>query len=244
MIAIETAAAQLVEIMLIDDDLTLLQELSENFQENGISCRVAANWDDAVSMLHGWRPDLILLDQRLGAVDTLLLLPNIRQITSAPILFLTGSRSEADRVIGLELGADDFLLKPMSGRELVARVRAHLRRMHPTPATTVGSLAHGTGQGDWEILRAERRVVRPDGSVVPLTSTEFELLSTLVASQGTPIDRDTLSRKILHRAAVAEDRALDNLVHHIRRKFGVCGAHEIIVSVRNVGYVFRGYPKS
>jgi DNA-binding response OmpR family regulator len=243
MIATEQTVTQLAEIMLIDDDLILLNEMSENFQENGIACRVSSNWNDALQMLNGWRPDLIVLDQRLGAVDTLLLLPTIRQMTSAPILFLTGSRSEADRVIGLELGADDFLLKPISGRELVARVRAHLRRSHSTVATTASNGHEAGGQGDWEILRAERRVMRPDGTVVPLTSTEFELLITLVASQGTPIDRDTLSRKVLHRPALAEDRALDNLVHHIRRKFGVCGAHEIIVSVRNVGYVFRGYPK-
>ena len=224
-----------MEIMLIDDDVVLLNEMSETFQDNGINCRSCDNWTTALEMLESWRPDLIVLDQRLGAVDTLLLLPNMRQLTSAPVLFLTGSRSEADRVIGLELGADDFLLKPISGRELVARVRAHLRRTQAVPAAS--------STGEWHIVQAERKVVRPDGTAVPLTSTEFELLSVLVASQGTPIDRETLSRKVLHRSAQAEDRALDNLVHHIRRKFAVSGASEIIASVRNVGYVFRGYPK-
>jgi DNA-binding response OmpR family regulator len=221
-------------VMVIDDDSQLLNELSETFADNGIGCRACDNWTSALEILEDWQPDLIVLDQRLGSVDTLLLLPALRQLTAAPVLFLTGSRNEADRVIGLELGADDFLLKPISGRELVARVRAHLRRTHRQDKP-VG--------GEWRIVSAERKVHRPDGTTVPLTSTEFELLHLLAGTPGVAFDRETLSRQVLRRPFQAEDRSLDNLVHQIRRKFGRSGAGEIIASVRNVGYVFRGYPE-
>ena len=220
-------------ILLVDDDAELLGELAEAFSNAGILCRVCDNWAATLTLLDEWRPDLIVLDQRLGPVDTLLLLPVLRQHSSAPVLFLTGGRSEADRVIGLELGADDFLLKPISGRELVARVRAHLRR---------GEREEAPHSGEWRIVPLERKVLRPDGSAVPLTSTEFELLFTLAANPGVPVERDELSRHVLRRPFLAEDRALDNLVHQIRRKFGCSGAGEVIASVRNVGYVFRGYP--
>jgi two-component system, OmpR family, response regulator len=220
-------------VLLVDDDVDFLAELSDFFVNAGFLCRTCDNWASALEMLNGWQPNLIVLDQRLGPVDTLLLLPTLRQHSSAPVLFLTGGRSEADRVIGLELGADDFLLKPISGRELVARVRAHLRR---------GDREEVSNGHEWRIVPVERKVLRPDGTSVPLTSTEFELLSTLAAHPGVPVERDELSRHVLRRPFLAEDRALDNLVHQIRRKFGCSGAGEVIASVRNVGYVFRGYP--
>ena len=145
------------------------------------------------------------------------------------------SRSEADRVIGLELGADDFLLKPISGRELVARVRVHLRRTHREPSAP--SIGH------WRMSNTERRIYRPDGSPVQLTSAEFDLLQMVATNPGSPVDRDALSRHVLRRPYTVDDRSLDNLVHQIRRKFGRSGAGEMIASIRNVGYVFRGYPE-
>jgi len=221
-------------VLIIDDDAILLNEMAETFTDNGIGCRVCDNWTSAIELLEDWQPDLIVLDQRLGTTDTLLLMPALRQLTSAPVLFLTGSRSEADRVIGLELGADDFLLKPISGRELVARVRAHLRRVQTPPQPN--------GGGKWRLINTERKVLRPDGTPVPLTSSEFELLQMVAASPGVAVERETLSRQVLRRAFQAEDRSLDNLVHQIRRKCGRSGAGEVIASVRNVGYVFRGFP--
>ena len=117
----------------------------------------------------------------------------------------------------------------------MARVRAHLRRTHKIEK------AEG---GEWRIVQAERRVLRPDNTVVPLTSAEFDLLVLLTAKPGTPVDRDTLSRSVLRRPFQPEDRSLDNLVHQIRRKFGRSGAGEVIASVRNLGYVFRSFPEN
>lgn len=221
-------------LLLIEDDTALSGELADTFADHGMQARTAATWQEALAALEAEQPDLILLDQRLGTFDTLLMLPQLRQITAAPVIFLTGNQAEADRVIGLELGADDFLLKPIAGRELVARVRAHLRRAQRAQA--------GAPAGQWRIAEAERRLFRPDGSVVPLTAAEFSLLAILAAQPGQPMDRDTLTQEVLRRPYRAEDRSLDNLVHQIRRKLGRRGASEVITAVRNQGYAFSGFP--
>jgi two-component system, OmpR family, response regulator len=222
-------------ILLIEDDPILSQELVETFTDHGIQAHAIATWPDALALLEEFQPDLILLDQRLGAVDTLMMLPALRNLTAAPILFLTGNRNEADRVIGLELGADDFLLKPIAARELVARVRAHLRRAARRPAHV---------SGEWKLLDMERRLLRPDGTPVPLTAAEFTLLALMAAQPGVPIDRDRLTQEVLRRPYRAEDRSLDNLVHQIRRKLGRRGAGEVISAIRNQGYVFSGFPEN
>lgn len=222
-------------ILLIEDDAILSGELVEIFEDHGIHARAIGDWPAALKHLEEHQPDLILLDQRLGTVDTLMMLPALRNLTAAPILFLTGNRNEADRVIGLELGADDFLLKPIAGRELVARVRAHLRR-------AMRAVPHATGE--WRMLETERRLLRPDGTPVPLTAAEFTLLAIMAAQPGVPIDRDTLTQQVLRRPFRAEDRALDNLVHQIRRKLGRRGAGEVISAVRNQGYAFSGFPEA
>ena len=228
-------AESLPEVLIIDDDLALAEELAEGFVHHGISARTSHSWAASLDLLEMWQPDLIILDQRLGAIDTLLMLPELRELTAAPVLFLTGNRSEADRVIGLELGADDFLLKPISSRELVARVRAHLRRFRRQTAASPGA---------WRLLLAERRVLRPDGSAVALTAAEFDLLALLAAHPGVAVDRATLTRDVLRRPPGLDDRSLDKLVHQIRRKMGRTGAGEVIASFRNLGYAFTGFPET
>ncbi|MGG5887100.1 response regulator transcription factor [Falsiroseomonas sp. HC035] len=222
-------------LLIVEDDAILAGELLETFADHGMAARSVDKWPAALKMLEDWQPDLIILDQRLGAVDTLLMLPALRALTAAPVLFLTGNRSEADRVIGLELGADDFLLKPIAGRELVARVRAHLRRTVRREAVPAG---------EWRIAPSERRLYRPDRSAVPLTAAEFTLLALLAERPGTPVDREVLTQQVLRRPYRAEDRSLDNLVHQIRRKLGCRGAGEVIVAIRNQGYAFNGFPEA
>jgi DNA-binding response OmpR family regulator len=222
-------------VLFIEDDPVLAGELVETFEFNGMAARSVGDWNAALQMLEEWAPDLIILDQRLGAVDTLLMLPGLRRLTAAPVLFLTGNRAEADRIIGLELGADDFLLKPIAGRELVARARAHLRR--------ASQAAAAPSRAEWRLRAGQRQLERPDGTLVPLTSAEFDLLALLHAAPGEAIDRDRLTREVLHRPYRPEDRSLDNLVHQIRRKLGRTGAGEVIVSVRNQGYAFKGFPE-
>jgi DNA-binding response OmpR family regulator len=231
-----TTPDQRAEILIIEDDAALAEELADAFADHEMVARIEGDWSAALRLLEEWHPDLILLDQRLGPVNTLLRLPQLRELTAAPVLILTGNRTEADRIIGLELGADDSLLKPIASRELVARIRAHLRRaQRPGPEPT---------RGDWRMLAAGRRLLRPDGSAVPLTATEFALLALLASKPGVAMDRETLTRSVLHRAYRGEDRSLDNLVHQIRRKLGRRGAGEVITAVRSQGYAFGGFPEA
>ena len=215
-------------------DPVLLNELAEAFTDNGISCRVCDNWTATLEILEDWQPDLIVLDQRLGSVDTLLL-PALRQLTSVPVLFLTGNRNEADRVIGLELGADDFLLKPISGQRIAG---SGARASAPgEPVRQAGGRRMADRGGRAQSARAGRL----DGAA-DLDRVRTAASARRHAGGGTG-SRDAVA-PVLRRPFQAEDRSLDNLVHQIRRKFGRSGAGEIIASVRNVGYVFRGYPEN
>lgn len=232
------------KILLMDDDEDLVAELTGAFTAVGMDARGVGDFAGAMEIVETWQPDLIVLDQRLGTVDTLLMVPELRAATSVPIVILTGNRDEADRIIGLELGADDFLVKPIARRELVARVRAHLRRASRDEAAggaKAGDAAEGKAAA-WQMDRVSRRLFRPSGEAVPLTMLEFELLAKLAETPGEPFDRDVLMRDIMSRPHWAQDRSLDNLVHRIRRKIGRGEGGEVISSIRNKGYAFRGFP--
>ena len=223
-------------VLVVEDDDVLAAEIAEAFTDHGIHPVPIGTWPAMSDYLAANpRPDLILLDQRLGAVNALTQLPDLRKINDVPVVFLTGNRTEMDRVIGLELGADDFLLKPIAIRELVARVRAHLRRNQR-------AVSNGHAEG-WRLQTTERKLYRPDGSVVPLTGGEFNLLAVLMASPGEVVERAALSQQVLHRPYFPDDRSLDNMVHIIRRKCGSTETARIIGSSRNIGYVFTGFPE-
>lgn len=222
-------------ILVVEDDADLAQEIADTLSDYGMRPIVAPAWDAAMAELASGKPDLVVLDQRLGTVDTVPLLPRLRAMTAAPVLILTGNRAEADRIVALEIGADDFLLKPTSGRELVARIRAHLRR-----AGAGGDVA---GTAEWRLNVGERRLTRPDGTDVPLTAAEFDLVAVLAEHAGRTLDRDELTQRVLGRPWRPDDRALDNLVLHVRQKLGP-GCERTIATVRNRGYVFTAFPKS
>lgn len=224
-------------ILVVDDDEAIGSELTSILGAYRMDAHLVDNWPAARDFVRNSRVDLIILDQWLGSLDALTVLPELRTLTSAHIVMLTGNRAEADRIVGLEVGADDFLQKPISGREIVARVRAHLRRGLPIP----GAPRDEAG-GRWRVSASLRRVFGPDGEAVPLTSTEYELLVLLMETPGQPVDRDLLSRRVLQREYRSEDRALDNLVHNIRLKLGGRHGANIIATVRNKGYAFTGFP--
>ena len=121
-------------VLIVEDDPMLAEEMSIALRRHGLAAVVAPDWETAIQHVASTPLDLIVLDQRLGSVDAVLRLPALRVLTRVPVLVLTANQAEADRILALETGADDFLLKPISGRELVARVRAHLRRIAPPPA--------------------------------------------------------------------------------------------------------------
>ncbi|WP_421992470.1 response regulator transcription factor [Roseococcus sp.] len=220
-------------VLMIDDDVAFSTEVAEALNQHDLPAQVAHSWDEAMTALDRFKPKMIILDQRLGHVDTLSHLTQLRSLTQAPILLLTGNPCEADRIIGLEIGADDFLQKPISTRELLARVRAHMRRSAPPEKS----------DRVWRIAERERRLYRPDGTPVALTATEFEMLSCLSEAIGHPVSRDTLSTRVLMRPYRAEDRSIDNLIYQLRLKIRDSGGGDVILAARSRGYYFTGFPQ-
>ena len=238
-------------VMVADDETDLTDELCDYLGRYGIQPIAANNFADAIKILTTRHVDAILLDQRFGPVDTLPLLPTLRMVTQAPILIHTGNRDEGDRALGLELGADDFLLKPVSGRELVARLRARLRHAPPPmpangpqPAPVQMALAIAAPpEAGWRILTTERRLHRPDGTALRLTTAEFDTLAALAAKPGDVCSREQLTRQVFRRTWRPGDRAVDNAVLHLRQKLADDLGDGCIVTVRQMGYVFTGFPK-
>ena len=236
-------------VVVADDEAALTGEVADYIQRYGMRAIEVNNFGDLVAVLQQQKVDAILLDQRFGTVDTLVMLPQLRSMTDVPILMHTGNREEMDRVLGLEQGADDFLLKPVSGRELVARLRAHLRRPSArqaagpsfTPAAPVAA-APAPARTGWRVVQAERRVYRPDGTPLRLTTAEFDTLSALAQTPGETRTRDELTRLVFRRDWRPGDRAVDNAILHLRQKLQDDLGEACIVTVRQMGYVFSGFP--
>lgn len=228
-------------IVVADDDVGLTCEISDFLERYEFRCVTAANWDDAILAIEREKPRAIILDQWLADVDTLTRLPQLRQVSDAPILILTANREETDRILGLEMGADDFLSKPVSGRELVARLRAQLRRARPdSPAPAQ--------ENPWSIDRAAHRVVRAGRPSIHLTTAEFDALCVLAEAPGQVHSRDALSIAVFHRPWQPGDRAVDAIIANLRAKLdgatqpGNGDGSSCITTVRQVGYKFVKFP--
>ena len=222
-------------VLIVEDDLSLADEMAISLRHHGMQVLTAPDWDQALARVEANQIDIIVLDQLLGSVDSIPRLPRLRMLTQVPVLVLTANQREADRILALEIGADDFLIKPISGRELVARVRAHRRR------AAAAAPAAGEAKPRWRFSLPERLLYRPDSSIVPLTAAEFELLAQLLETPNQPVDRETLTRRVFMRPWRSEERAIDNLVLHLRQKLGP-GGERSIVTIRNQGYAFTAFP--
>jgi DNA-binding response OmpR family regulator len=235
-------------ILVADDETELTREICDYLSRYGMHPVPVNTFAEAMEVLTSRTVDAIILDQRFGPVDTIPLLPTLRTVTQAPILMHTANREETDRVLGLELGADDFLVKPVSGRELVARLRARLRPraqvdLAAPPAGITIALPQPKPQPRaWRISAVERRVYRPDGSLLRLTLAEFDTLALLSARPGEVRTRDELTKLVFRRTWRPGDRAVDNAVLHLRQKLSAELGEGCIVTVRQMGYVFTGFP--
>ena len=228
--AVPLAADPLVYV--VDDQREWADELSDVVGRYGFRIRTAYDWAGLEALLAEAQPEAILLDQHLGKVDTVSRLAQLRGLTKAIIIIVTGNRSEVDRVLGLETGADDFLVKPVSGREVVAWLRARLRRPVEAEAEAPG----------WRFASQTRNLFRPNGQPIHLTTAEFELMQALVQAQGQPVSREDLSKLAFGRAWRFGDRSVDNAIVVLRRKLGDERVDGCIRTVRGVGYVFVGFP--
>jgi two-component system OmpR family response regulator len=227
-------------ILIVDDHREIRELVSRVLAKEGFRVSAAADGRGMRQVLADSRVDLILLDLMLPGEDGLSLCRNLRTQSSIPIIMLTAKGDEVDRVIGLEVGADDYLPKPFGSRELVARIRAVLRR--------TGESTAAPGQAErpkhyrfdrWRLDTGRRELIRDDGTVVPLSTGEFDLLAVFVERPQRVLSRDQLLDLARGRTATALDRSIDTQVSRLRRKLEHDAADpKIIKTVWGGGYMF------
>lgn len=222
------------KILLIDDDVELCQLVSEYLEGEGWSVTSVQDGRTGADRALAGEWDLVILDVMLPGLSGFDVLRRIRDHGPMPVIMLTARGEDVDRIVGLELGADDYLPKPFNPRELTARIRAVLRRSGLAAAGSDGVLT----VADLEIDRGARSV-RCGGDDVEVTGVEFELLEILVDQAGQVVNREELSRRALGRRLSAYDRSLDTHMSNLRRKLGpLDGGGERIKTVRGVGYLY------
>ena len=225
-----------MSILIIDDDAELCELVAEYLEDEGFDVDSVHDGVTGVERCLTTEPDLVILDVMLPGLGGFAVLGRIRQASKVPVIMLTARGEEVDRIVGLEMGADDYLPKPFNPRELVARIRAILRRAADTAEH--GGESAVVSVGDLEIDVGARRV-QCSSQEVELTGAEFAVLDTLVRAAGTVVDRNELSRLALGRRSSAFDRSLDVHLSNLRRKLGpLSGGGERIKTVRGVGYLY------
>jgi two-component system OmpR family response regulator len=226
-------------VVILDDDPVMRQMVARHFEEHSIRVSAVSNRAGLNRRLAVMNPCLILLDLRPGQHDGLDLLREIRTYSNVPII-MTGHRlDEIDCVVGLELGADDYIVKPFGVRELLARVRAVLRRQEMGRVTRTRDPERGGYRfGGWQLERRRRRLVDPDGSPVSLSKVEFALLLAFLETPQRPLTREYLLRATRVHEDIL-DRSIDVQVLRLRRKLGDDPrAPRIILTERGLGYIF------
>jgi two-component system, OmpR family, response regulator len=227
-------------ILVIDDDPQIRALLQEYLGENGLRVSAASSGEQMSQILHDEAIDLVVLDLRLSGEDGMAIARSLRDQSAIPIVMLTGVRDEADRVMGLELGADDYLTKPFSPRELLARIRAVLRRTKgPAPGLTRQKEIRAFRFGEFELNLRTRRLRRTDGEHIALTNGEFNLLAALLAAPERILTRDQLLEASRVYDNEVYDRAIDIQVLRLRRKIERDPSQpQFIVTERGAGYMF------
>jgi two-component system, OmpR family, response regulator len=236
--------ALMKRILAIDDDAAIRDLVREYLGENGFEVLLGASGEDLNRILASETVDLVLLDVKLPGEDGFSLARALRSRSSVPIIMLTGQGQEIDRVAGLELGADDYLTKPFSPRELLARIRAVLRRREPaaTPENRAPSPAQ---RGDarayrfsgWELSLGTRKLLAPDGRAIDVTNTEFALLATFLRTPRVILSRDQLLEGTRMHADIY-DRSIDVQILRLRRKIEPDpNEPRLILTRRGAGYL-------
>jgi DNA-binding response OmpR family regulator len=220
-------------VLVVDDEAPIRQLVRGYLESEGFEVVEAGDGASALASAHQQPPDVVVLDVMLPGIDGVEVCRQLRTFSDAYVLMLTARSEEIDRIIGLTVGADDYLVKPFSPRELVARVKALLRRSrggaHPAPTGPVG----------FEIDSA-RRVVRVDGATIELTALEFDLLAALAREPGTVVRRATLLERVWGPQFVADEHIVDVHIANLRRRLGDDAEQpRFVETVRGVGYRLR-----
>jgi two-component system, OmpR family, alkaline phosphatase synthesis response regulator PhoP len=221
-----------VRILVVDDERSILDLVTAYLRQEGYEVETAMDGPSGLKAARAFRPDLIVLDIMLPGMDGIEVLTRIRRESDVYVIMLTAKSEETDKIIGLAVGADDYLTKPFSPRELVARVKAALRRLRdgvgPAEATTLAFRHVRIDTGSHEVWVDDRPV--------DLTPIEFDLLRTLAEHRGMVLSRDQLLQQVWGHDFYGEERVVDVHIGHIRQKLG---DDRFIVTVRGVGYRFE-----
>jgi len=221
------------KIVLIEDDQDLYSLVEYNLEKEGFAVEGSQTGRGALDLCRRERPDLVILDIMLPDSDGLEICKSIRansDLGHVPVIFLTARASETDRIVGLELGANDYIVKPFFVRELIARVKIHFRGQAP--------ISKLLKSGDLELDRARRRV-HLNGQEVTLTATEFRLLEFLMSRPGVVFNREQLLDAVWGHDRAVTDRTVDVYILRLRQKIEIDGAPAFIRSVRGFGYSFN-----
>jgi DNA-binding response OmpR family regulator len=224
-------------ILIIDDDRELCALLADFLSLEGFAVSAIHHGAEAIAHCRSHDYDALILDVMLPGRQGLDLLRDLRRFSSLPVLMLTARGEDTDRIVGLELGADDYLPKPCNPRELAARLRAILRRAAPED----GGPPRAQQVGALQLNGADRSAVYRDAPL-SLTTAEFNLLQVLMSSAGDAVHKEDLSRQALGRPLSAYDRSVDVHISKIRKKLAAAGADQLILSVRGVGYQLADAP--
>jgi two-component system OmpR family response regulator len=223
----------MAQVLVVDDDPHIRQLLVFALEKAGMSAREAGDGEAALAAVAEQRPDLVVLDINMPKLDGLEVCRRLRAQGDLPILFLSSRDDEIDRVLGIELGGDDYVVMPFSPREVTARVQAILRRARPAPAPAQASpvLAHGRLSLDPESWTA-----RFDAAEVPLTVTEFGILRILMGAPARVFTREAIIDRLHGPGFAITDRTIDSHVRNLRGKFAGLGGHDIVETRPGVGY--------
>lgn len=225
-------------ILIVEDDPALRTLIARTVQQNGFVSRTASTAPEMWQVMRSTPVDLILLDIMLPGTSGIDLCRQVRQDNMVPIIFVSAKGSETDRVVGLELGADDYLSKPFGTHELIARIRAVLRRGGATAVEDRRSAGLLRFDG-WTANLPRRELLSPSGAVVELTGAEFDLLVNLLENAQRVIARERLLELSRMRIGDSSDRSIDVLVSRLRRKLSTDEKAPPIVTVRGVGYMLN-----
>jgi two-component system OmpR family response regulator len=225
-----------IRLLLVDDEASLREPLGEYLARQGFVVTQAANAAEAREHLRELAPDLVLLDIMMPGEDGLSLCRHLTESRSLPTILLTARGEATDRVVGLEIGADDYVVKPFEPRELVARIRSVLRRStRGAPAAVDNEILEFEG---WRLDPLKRRLTDAEGAVVAISSVEFRLLMAFLEHPRQVLDRDRLLDMVQGREAHLFDRAVDNQVSRLRRKIEVDSRNpQLIQTVWGGGYM-------
>ena len=225
------------QVLLVDDDVELCAMLGEYLGREGYAITAVHDGESGIARSRSDQFDIVVMDITMPRLDGFETLRRIRTFSAIPVLMLTARGDDVDRIVGLELGADDYLAKPFNPRELSARIKAILRRAQP-PAETPDDRPRRMVRGDL-VLDPSARVLSRGGEPLPLTGTEYAVAEILVRAVGSVVSKEALSEQALGRRLLPFDRSIDTHVSNLRRKLGPApNGSQRIKTIRGRGYLF------